>query len=146
MSIVAEKEKPQETTAQESKALSKTEGKEVASVERTHSGTTYTPRVDICETDDEMILYADLPGVCPEDVDIRYENRELTIHGRVCRRHEKIRFLYGEYGIGDFYRTFAIGEVIDSEKISAEMNNGVLTLHLPKTEAVKPRRIEVNST
>jgi len=68
-----------------------------------------------------------------------------AIHGRVCPRHESISFLYGEYGIGDFYRTFAIGEVIDQEKISAELKNGVLALHLPKTEAVKSRRIEVKA-
>jgi HSP20 family protein len=61
-------------------------------------------------------------------------------------RREKINFLYGEYGIGDFFRTFTIGETIDADKISAELKDGVLTLHLPKTEAVKPRRIEVQSS
>ncbi len=118
---------------------------EVATIERTRSGQTYSPRFDIWEADDELILYGDLPGVTPENLDIRFENRELTIHGKVEPRHADINFLYGEYGIGDFYRTFTIGEAIDGDKISAELNNGVLTLHLPKTEAVKPRRIEVKS-
>lgn len=116
---------------------------EGAAVERTRSGQTYSPRFDIWETDEELTLFGDLPGVTPESLEIRFENRELTIHGKVERRHVDIHFLYGEYGIGDFYRTFTIGEAIDSEKISAELKNGVLTLHLPKTEAVKPRRIEV---
>ena len=53
--------------------------------------------------------------------------------------------LYSEYGIGDFYRTFSVAETIDGSKISAELKNGVLTVHLPKTEEVKPRRIEVTS-
>ena len=127
--------------------LSKQEqGNDVATVERTRGGTTYSPRVDIWETDDELMLYADLPGVRTEDLDIQFENRELRIHGKVSRRHADVKFLFGEYGIGDFYRSFTIGESIDAEKISAELRDGVLTLHLPKTEKVKPRRIEVKST
>jgi HSP20 family molecular chaperone IbpA len=125
--------------------LAKQDKSDVATVERTRGGMTYSPRIDIWEAEDELVLYADLPGVAPEDLDIRFENRELTINGKVTPRHSDIQFLYGEYGIGDFFRTFAIGEAIDSEKISAELNNGVLTLHLPKTEKVKPRRIEVKS-
>ena len=130
-----------ELTTQEPKQVQN----EVAAVERTHGGMTYNPRIDIWETADELMLYADMPGVAAENLDIRFENRELRIHGKVCPRHEGINFLYGEYGIGDFHRTFTIGESIDSEKISAELKDGVLTLHLPKTEAVKPRRIEVKS-
>ncbi len=86
-----------------------------------------------------------MPGVTADNLDIHFENRELRIHGKVCRRHENIHFLYGEYGIGDFYRKFTIGETIHAEKIAAELKDGVLTLHLPKTDAVKPRRIEVMS-
>ena len=128
-----------------SRPESKQEQSEVATVERTRGGATYTPRIDIWETNEELVLYADMPGVTPDDLEIQFENRELRIHGKVRPRHEEIRFLCGEYGIGDFYRTFTIGETIDSEKISAELKDGVLTLHLPKTEAVKPRRIEVKS-
>jgi HSP20 family protein len=114
-------------------------------VERTRETPTYTPRFDIWETDEELILCGDLPGVEPQDLDIRFENRELMVLGRVSPRHGDRRQLYGEYGIGDFYRTFAIGETIDGSKTSAELKNGVLTLHLPKTEAVKPKRIVVNA-
>jgi HSP20 family molecular chaperone IbpA len=91
------------------------------------------------------LLFGDLPGVTPENLDIRFENNELTVHGKVSPRQENIEFLYGEYGIGDFHRTFTVGEAVDAEKISAEMRNGVLTLHLPKSEKVKPRRIEVRT-
>ena len=115
---------------------------DVAPVERTLGGTTYSPRFDIWENDDEMILYGDLPGVMPEDLDVRFENPVLTIHGKVNPRHNDIKFLHGEYGIGDFHRTFTIGEAIDTERISAELKNGVVTVHLPKSEKLKPRRVE----
>ena len=116
---------------------------DVAPVEGTLSGTTYLPRFDIWENDDEMILYGDLPGVMPDGLDVHFENPVLTIHGKVSPRHNDIKFLHGEYGIGDFHRTFTIGEAIDTERISAELKNGVVTVHLPKNEKVKPRRIDV---
>lgn len=106
---------------------------------------TFSPRFDIWEGDDELILYGDLPGVAPDSLDINFENRQLTIHGEVCRCHEGIKSLYSEYGIGNFERTFTIGEAINGEGISAEMRDGVLTLHLPKSESAKPRRIEVKA-
>jgi HSP20 family molecular chaperone IbpA len=123
----------------------KQEEANIAAIERTRGGVTYTPRIDIWESDDELVLYADMPGVSTEDLDIHFENRELRIHGKVRPRHENVNFLFGEYGIGDFYRTFSIGETIDAEKISAELKDGVLTMHLPKMDAVKPRRIEVKA-
>ena len=118
---------------------------EVGRPENTYQ-TTYVPRFDIWETDDELLLYGDMPGVKAEGLDIRFEGRELTVHGKVCPRHEGVQFLYAEYGLGDYHRTFTVGEAIDAEKISAEMHNGVLTVHLPKSEKVKPRRIEVKAT
>lgn len=125
--------------------LAKSEtGTEVARPELTRDTITFTPRVDIYETDEQLVLTADLPGVTPEDLDIRFENRELTVHGKVTR-NEGTEYLYSEYGIGDFRRAFAIGDSIDAEKINAELTNGVLTLHLPKTDAVRPRRIEVRN-
>lgn len=105
---------------------------------------TFVPRFDIWEGDEELLLYGDLPGVTAEDLDIRFENRELTIHGVVKPRHEG-EFLYDEYETGDFHRTFTVGESIDAERISAEMHHGVLTLRLPKSEKVKPRKIDVKA-
>lgn len=112
--------------------------------EKTYQST-FVPRFDIWEGEDELLLYGDLPGVSAEDLNIRFENRELTIHGVVAGRHEG-EFLYGEYDVGDFHRTFTVGEAIDAEKISAEMHDGVLTLHLPKSEKIKPRRIRVQAS
>lgn len=118
---------------------------ETAMVERTRGTTAYNPRVDIAETQDEMLLYADLPGVEPKNLDLRFDNGELIIEGRVEPRRAEGKLLYTEYGIGDFYRAFSITEAIDAGKISAELKSGVLTIHLPKTDAVKPRKIEVQA-
>ncbi len=117
----------------------------LATVERTRSTTTYTPRFDIVEVGDELTLYGDLPGVAPENLEVRFENEHLIVHGRVEPRHEDRQHLYSEYGIGDFYREFRINEAVDVGKIEAELKDGVLTLHLPKVESIKPKRIEVKS-
>jgi HSP20 family protein len=107
---------------------------------------TVTPRVDILETDDEFLLMADMPGVTPEHVDIRFENGELTLHGRRPTNHaDKSRALW-EYEVTNFFRTFRLTEHIAAERIEAEIKNGVLTVHLPKAEAVKPRRIAVKGS
>lgn len=116
---------------------------EAAQPEATRGGVHFTPRVDIYENENELTLCADLPGVRPEDVDLRYENGELVLHGRVRPRLGHKPLLLQEYDEGDFYRAFTIHESIDSTKITAECKNGVLTVHLPKTEAVKPRQINV---
>jgi HSP20 family protein len=106
-------------------------------------GLCFTPRVDIMETEEESLLLADLPGVKPEDVDVRFDNGELLINGRCAPRHEGANYLLSEYGVGDYHRAFSIGEYIDWQKISAELKNGVLTVHLPTAETVKPKKITV---
>ena len=103
---------------------------------------TYTPRVDVLETDEELVFMADVPGVKPEDVDVRFENGELTLHAR-CQPCGERRWLVTEYGVGDFYRAFAVNEEIEADRITAELKHGVLTVRLPKSDAVKPRKITV---
>ena len=115
-------------------------------VERAGNGTTYTPRFDIFETDKELLLFGDLPGVGPDDLEIRYENHELTVHGKVSPRETRGDLLYGEYGVGDFFRSFTVGDTIDSEKISAELKDGVVVIHLPKVAEVQPRKIPVKAS
>ncbi len=105
----------------------------------------YQPRFDIVENENELTLYGDLPGLEQNQLDVRYENEQLIIHGKVDDRNDDVKYLRQEYGIGDFHRTFVIGESIDAAKITAEVHNGVLVIHLPKSEAVKPKRIEVKS-
>jgi HSP20 family molecular chaperone IbpA len=118
---------------------------ELAAAEQTCSGNCFRPRFDIWETDDELILAGDLPGVAADDLEVRFEDRELMVRGKVAARHDGIEQLYREYEVGDFYRSFSVGESIAAEKIWAELKNGVVTIHLPKSDDVKPRRIEIKS-
>jgi HSP20 family molecular chaperone IbpA len=107
------------------------------------TGGVYVPRGDIVETEDEFILYADLPGVKSEDVSLQLKEGELVIHGRCAPRHVGKQALYAEYGVGDFHRTFRVTEQIDADRIDAAMMDGVLTVRLPKAETAKPKRIAV---
>jgi HSP20 family protein len=114
--------------------------------ERTHGGVTFTPRVDIYETEKELVLCADMPGVKPDDIDLRYERGELLLHGRVRPRERRGSFLANEYEDGDFHRVFSIHESIDAGHIEAECKNGIVTVHLPKTRAVQPKQISVRGS
>ena len=118
---------------------------ENSTADSSHGGLLYTPRVDITENENELTLVADLPGVEPGGVDVQYENEELTLYGKVIPRHERIESLYSEYRLGDFQRTFRVSAEIDAENITAALNNGVLRIRLPKSEAVKPRKIEIKA-
>lgn len=100
----------------------------------TTSTETFVPRVDIVESEDSVKLFADMPGVESSGVDVRFENGELTIHGKRLSRGQEI----------NYFRNFTLGEHLATDRISAEIKHGVLTLTLPKVEAVKPRKIPVN--
>jgi HSP20 family protein len=102
-----------------------------------------TPRVDVLETDDEILVYADMPGVAAEDVDVRFENGELAVHGRRAASHPDKPRTAREFEVTGYFRSFRVTEQIAADRIEAALKNGVLTLHLPKVEAVKPRRIAV---
>jgi HSP20 family molecular chaperone IbpA len=127
--------------------VKKEEGGEVARVERTRDRRTYTPNVDIIETADEFLVVADMPGVAANAIDIQYEQGVLTMHARVEPRQDegKTTYLLREYGIGDYYRSFRLGEGIDPDKIEARLKDGVMELHLPKSEATKPKKIAVQA-
>lgn len=122
--------------------LQQTNGGSLSTAETTR-GVTLTPRVDVLETEQEILVIGDLPGVKQENLDIRFENGELTLHGRrTFANSDKTQFL-NEVESADYFRSFRISEKIDAEKIWAELKDGVLTLHLPKAEAAKPRKISV---
>jgi HSP20 family protein len=116
-----------------------------AQPEHTRGGRIYSPSVDIVELDSELLLIADVPGAKPDHVDINYEQGLLALHVSVEPRQpeEKTEFLFREYGVGDYYRSFQVGEGVDAQAINAELKDGVLTVHLPKTQAAKPRKIQV---
>ena len=111
--------------------------------EETRTGQFYTPRVVIIETENELLLYADMPGVLPHEIDLRYDQGELTLRGKVQPREAHRNLIFGEYDVGDFYRVFQLHETIDAAKIEAEFKNGVLVVHLPKQEAVKPKQVAI---
>jgi HSP20 family protein len=101
------------------------------------------PRMDILETEQELLLLADLPGVRPADVDVRFENGELTIHGRRTPSNAGKKRALWEYEPAHYHRAFRLAEAVAADRIEAELKNGVLTVRLPKAEAAKPRRIAV---
>jgi HSP20 family protein len=115
------------------------------SIESTRGSQYFVPSVDIYETAEELVLSADMPGISSQDVDLRFENGELIVQGRLPNRERKGNQLLTEYEEGDFYRVFQVHESIDSTRIEAECKNGVLTVHLPKEEKVKPRKVAVKS-
>jgi HSP20 family protein len=108
----------------------------------------WSPAVDIYETENELVLKADLPDVDPKDVDVRVENLTLTIAGE--RKFEKSDNGKGfhriERSYGSFTRSFAVPNTFDTENISAAFKNGVLTVKLPKKEAAKPRTIKIEAS
>lgn len=124
--------------------LMEKQAEEQLQAERAQSRRVYRPNVDIVEGRDELTLYADMPGASPDGIEINFENGVLTLHGRVDERISgETKYLWREYGVGDFHRTFQLSDEIDASQISAEFRHGVLVLHLPKVEHAKPRKIEV---
>jgi HSP20 family protein len=113
--------------------------------EGAHNGKVFAPRVDIFETPTELLLYADLPGVRPYDIDLRYERGELVLHGKVPPAEAKGSPVLEDFATGDFHRVFQINETIDPSKIEAEHKNGVLTVHLPKQESAQPKQVQVRA-
>jgi HSP20 family protein len=102
-----------------------------------------TPRVDVHETKDGYVLEAEMPGVTREGLELSLDASELTITGRRSPRLEKAELIYRESSPLGFRRIFELDPAIDTAKVSAKMEQGVLTLQLPKAERVKPRRITV---
>ena len=105
----------------------------------------WTPSVDISETEGEYQIKAEIPDVKKEDVKVTVEDGVLTIQGE--RKHEKEekgkKFHRIERSYGSFVRTFSLPDVIEEDKVKAEFKDGVLNLHLPKSEKAKPKAIEV---
>jgi HSP20 family protein len=108
----------------------------------------WAPSVDIYETENELVLKADLPDVEAKDIDVRVENQTLTIAGE--RKFEASSNEKGYHRIersyGNFVRSFAVPNAFDTDKINAAYNNGVLTVTLTKKETAKPRQIKIETT
>ena len=105
----------------------------------------WSPSVDIYETENELVLKADLPDVKLEDIQVGVENQTLTLKGE--RKFEEDDSIRGHHRIernyGAFVRSFTVPATVDPEKVAAEYKNGVLTVKLPKKEAAKPRQVKI---
>ena len=116
------------------------------STEQTKPGLIFTPAVDIYETEQNLTMVADVPGVTPESLSIDLKDNVLTLVGDTLppEKGEEID-LYREYQTGRYYRQFTLSEVIDQNKIEATLRDGVLNLVLPKVAKAAARKIEVKT-
>lgn len=128
---------PQELQVQQKRALE-------AKQEPTLSARTYIACADIFEAAHALSVVLEMPGVDKSNVDVSVEAGVLVVEGRVdFSKYEGMQPVYTEYNIGHYRRSFSLSNKIDQGAITAEMNDGVLTVTLPKAEAAKARRIEI---
>lgn len=113
-------------------------------VEKTRQLYKATPTVDIYENEDEILLHADMPGVVKENISVDIDNGTLSISG-VRKLETGGAATYEEFSDVEYVRSFSVPQTIDVERVEAELKNGVLKLHLPKSEAAKPRQIEIKT-
>jgi HSP20 family protein len=130
------------TTEQELQVQQKRE------VDKKPEGTTparrFQPVTDIFETQDALKVVLEMPGVDKDGVEVRVENDVLTIDGQVdFSKYQGLSPIYTEYNVGNYTRSFHLSNKIDQERISADLQDGVITLVLPKAERAKPRKIKV---
>ena len=127
-----------EITVQEKKELQ-------TKSEPTIPGKVYLPNTDIVETDQELLVYMDMPGVGKEKLNVKIEKNVLGVDGEIdSTPYSNLKPLYTEYNIGHFSRRFELSNEIDQNGIKASMNDGVLLLTLPKVPEKQPKMIAVN--
>jgi HSP20 family protein len=130
--------KRQELAVQEKKEL-------VSKEEKTVPARYYVQNTDIHETDDALTVVMEIPGVEKKDIEVNIENDVLRVEGRIdVAKYEGLEPLYTEYNVGHFARAFTLSNKIDQQQISAQLNDGVLTLTLKKAKEAIPRRIAIN--
>jgi HSP20 family protein len=130
-----------------SKALQPRKKTEVTTrAEQTTPGPTFSPAVDIFETDREITLLADMPGVKAKDLTVDLRDNVLTLNGEVESLEDPNEVdVFREYQTGRYLREFNLSEVIDQSKIQAELKDGVLRLTLPKVETATPRKVIIKT-
>jgi HSP20 family protein len=129
-------------TAQE---LALREKKELVSKdEKTVPGRYYVPYADIYETEEALCVVMEMPGVEKKDLNVALENDALRVDGQIdFSKYEGMEPVYTEYNVGHYTRSFTLSNKIDQERISAQLDDGVLTLTLPKAKEAQPRRISI---
>jgi HSP20 family protein len=141
---------PQETHAMsEDRALANVptpERSPATEAPRTEPQVVFTPPIDIFETEEGLVLLADLPGVSSETLELQVQDNKLTLFGRVVPDvPEDARLVHQEYRVGHFLRSFILSDEVDHERITAKLNHGVLEVSLPRVKRSEPRRIHVAS-
>ena len=108
----------------------------------------WSPAVDIYETENELVLKADLPDINEKDLDIRIENNMLTVRGerKFEQNVKEDNYLRVERTYGAFSRSFSLPSTVNNEAIKADYKNGVLTVEMPKRAESKPKQVKVNVT
>jgi len=133
-----------ETKELQAQEVNKQEAEIENGIERTRNCKCYIPRVDIYETEDSLVILADVPGVDENLIDINLEKNILTISAQVeVERPENYGLAYAEYDMGDYQRSFTLSNEIDQDNIQARVKDGVLRLYLPKSGPAKTRKIAV---
>lgn len=106
----------------------------------------YLPPIDILEDADRYVIWCDVPGVDPANLDVRYEQGHLQIWAPAAPRQDgTTAYLLKEYAVGDYMRSFNLTETVDATAIEADLADGVLRLTLPKVQSARPKRIEVRA-
>lgn len=118
--------------------------KDPGAIESTRNLRQVTPLVDIYENDDEILLHAEMPGVRKDDIAVNIDNGNLTLSG-VRSIVQDGAADWEEFGNVEYQRSFSVPQAIDVNKVNAELKDGILALHLPKSEAAKPRQIKINA-
>jgi HSP20 family protein len=116
-----------------------------ADVSRQAAGLTYQPHVDVQDLGTEILLVADVPGARADGLDVSFEDGVLAVHAAVPARELPGRCVRQEYGVGDYRRSFRLGDGFDASLITAEYRYGVLTIRVPRLAAVRPRKISVQT-
>jgi len=105
----------------------------------------FVPSADIYESENALTVVLEMPGVSKEDIDVGIEDGVLTVEAGIdFSKYDDLQPVYSEYNVGPFRRTFRISSQIDQNGINAKLQDGIITLELPKAEAAKPRRIQVS--
>ena len=130
---------------QQQQELAVREKREVATKEeKTVPGRFFVPTTDVYETEEALVVAMEVPGVARADVEIELKDDVLRVEGRIdFAKYGGVEPVYTEYNVGHWARSFSLSDKVDRERIAAQLEDGVLTLTLPKTAEAKPRRIAV---
>jgi len=128
------------------KEVTRVEDKDIERMQAPETDAVYVPDVDICENNERVLLTADMAGVDEKSVDVTVDSGVLTVEGRAQLDGPAGYKLVGqEYGVGRYRRDFTLSDAVNTEGIKARVRNGVLQVTLPKQEAVKTRKIEIEA-